>query len=332
MSSEWAAANGGSIAWTAIYGLTAVSLAVAAFQVGFGSRPRAAKFWATFLTGLGVLPALDFGETAAGVVHADGKLLVQAACLLIALTLARILTGWAKTPAVDWLRAARLRAALALALLGMPTVFWSARHVYSRPDGAVDDLLVFDSSLCIPEKLRETNSAELWTDRGTRIAAYWLVEEGGDRKTLLNMLKQKAPACAEAAIPVGPPEPSSNCHGWVFAEGQAIIRSESIDCILAENDYRPVESPEPGDLVVYRDSDGAIVHTGVVKATGRGGFALVESKWGLYGSYLHESRQQSYSDIFAFYRSPRRGHRLRGRLAPLRATLSMFLSDRARAG
>jgi hypothetical protein len=325
MSSEWGAANIDSIAWAIVYGLTTVAMAVAAFQVGFGSRPRAgraANFWATCLAGLGALPALDLGEAVAGGPSSDGRLLAQAIFVLAGLALVHVVIRWAKAPTVDPARISRLRAAIALAALAIPTLLWSARNVYCPPTPAIEDAFAFCGPLPAVAKLSEIAAADLRTDRGTKIAAYRLVDEKLGRDALLAQLKRDAPTRPEAAISVGPPEIEANCHGRVFADGQAIIRGDSIDCILLENDYRPVESPEPGDLIVYRDSGGAVLHTGVVKAVGREAFVLIESKWGVYGTYLHESRQQSYSPIFAFYRSPRRGHRLRGRVAPSRNSLS----------
>ena len=47
-----------------------------------------------------------------------------------------------------------------------------------------------------------------------------------------------------------------------------------------------------------------------VKAAGPGG-VLIESKWGFLGRFLHEPKNQCYSQDFAYYRSPRQGHLLR---------------------
>lgn len=333
MSFEWGAANIGSIAWTTVYGLTAVAMAAAAFQIGFGSWPRAgraAKFWATCLAALGALPALDLGEAVAGGLPSEVRLLAQATFVLAGCLLVHFVMRWAKAPPAGGSRISRLRAATVLAVLGMPTLLWSARNVYRPPTPAIEDSLAFGGLLPSVDELSEIVAADLRTDEGTKIAAYRLTDEKFEPDAILAQLKRTAPTRPEAAISVRPPEIEANCHGWVFADGQAIICGDSIDCILLENDYRPVESPEPGDLIVYRDSGAAVLHTGVVKAVGREAFVLIESKWGVYGTYLHESRQQSYSPIFAFYRSPRRGHRLQGRVAPSRNSLSRHSACRMR--
>ena len=93
-----------------------------------------------------------------------------------------------------------------------------------------------------------------------------------------------------------------------------------------------VAEPEPGDLIVYRDVDNSIMHTGVVKAIGKDGFSLIESKWGFHGRFLHESKVQAYSDNFAFYRSPRNGHLLKVRFTPARTPDSARLPRSGRIG
>lgn len=104
------------------------------------------------------------------------------------------------------------------------------------------------------------------------------------------------------------PDASLNCHGWTFA-GQHIIRSEDVCQILDENGYKRVQSPLPGDLVVYWNAERQIVHTAIV-CTVTASRVLVESKWGGLGRYQHEPSRQPYSADFDYYRSPRQGHRL----------------------
>jgi hypothetical protein len=102
----------------------------------------------------------------------------------------------------------------------------------------------------------------------------------------------------------------ANCHGWVFTGGRFLVRSTFVDDILSDNGYAVVESPLPGDLIIYRNPSGQPVHTGVVKAAGQDGFVLIESKWGALGTYLHLPEVQIYSNTYAFYRSVRPDHHL----------------------
>jgi len=102
----------------------------------------------------------------------------------------------------------------------------------------------------------------------------------------------------------------SNCHGWVFTGGRFQVGGADVATILADNGYVAVATPRPADLIVYRDEQGKIVHTGLVKATGPDGFVLVESKWGPLDIYWHTPHDQVYSRRFEYWRSPRAGHEL----------------------
>jgi hypothetical protein len=100
---------------------------------------------------------------------------------------------------------------------------------------------------------------------------------------------------------------STNCHGWVFTGGQYFVAPDDVEKILVENDYRLVASPSSGDLIIYRDDAGKIVHSGIVRLAD-GDLVIVESQWGAQGRYLHEPAIQAYSSRFEYYRSSRTGH------------------------
>src|SRR5207244_8649897 len=76
-----------------------------------------------------------------------------------------------------------------------------------------------------------------------------------------------------------------NCHGWVFADGRFFIKSDQIEAILHDNGYHPVNTPQPSDVAIYRQPDGQIIHSGIVRANGLGR-VRVESKWGALGVFL----------------------------------------------
>jgi hypothetical protein len=104
----------------------------------------------------------------------------------------------------------------------------------------------------------------------------------------------------------------SNCHGWVFTGGRYWVRGVTVEGILADNGYRKVATPRAGDLAVYRDSAGAILHTGLVRATLPDRPVLVESKWGAIGAFIHPVDVHPYDgSTCTYHRSPRDGHRLR---------------------
>ena len=103
-----------------------------------------------------------------------------------------------------------------------------------------------------------------------------------------------------------------NCHGWVFTGGKAWVGGASVPKILGENRYQRVSAPVAGDLVIFRDPAGQVSHTAVVRGVPDGGPVLLESKWGRMGRYIHTLDKHAYSaSTYAFYRSPRAGHRLR---------------------
>ncbi len=78
-----------------------------------------------------------------------------------------------------------------------------------------------------------------------------------------------------------------NCHGWTFTHGEREVDADEVERRLAE-EYQPTRNPQLGDIIVYRDHRGQVMHSGVVKAVGEGGLVLVESKWGASGRFIHE--------------------------------------------
>ena len=112
-------------------------------------------------------------------------------------------------------------------------------------------------------------------------------------------------------IQTAPGDTSYNCHGWVFAGGKAWIASASVDEILEDNGYHTVSRPGVGDLVVFRDADGKVSHSALVRAATEDGGILVESKWGFTGRYVHSLEHHAYrADQATFYHTTRGGHGL----------------------
>lgn len=112
-----------------------------------------------------------------------------------------------------------------------------------------------------------------------------------------------------------PPTSQSNCHGWVFLRGKFLIFAEQVEQILQENGYRTVAEPQAGDVIIYRNADDEILHSGLVWSVGPQGQILVHSKFGVSGRYLHSPREQPYGERFAYYRADRRRHAVRLRSA-----------------
>jgi len=149
-----------------------------------------------------------------------------------------------------------------------------------------------------------------YTDHGKSVPLFTRPSDELPAATLTQAERFLTAGYPQGLIRTGPADAGYNCHGWVFAEGRFWVRNESVDSILADNGYSVIFEPRPGDVVVYRDYDGHVVHTGVVRLA-NSEEPLVESKWGHAGRFMHPAAEQPYGTTWAFYRSPRQGHLLR---------------------
>lgn len=105
---------------------------------------------------------------------------------------------------------------------------------------------------------------------------------------------------------------NANCHGWVFTGGTHFVVNEEVQTILDDNGYQTVGSPRAGDVAVYRNSRGDIIHTGLVRSIDQNK-VLVESKWGHCGVFLHPSDVHPYELAeCTFYRCNRADHIVKG--------------------
>lgn len=89
-----------------------------------------------------------------------------------------------------------------------------------------------------------------------------------------------------------------NCIGLIVAGRRTWVDPEHLLRILKEDGYRRLPSAaeaEPGDVVVYHDSQGEVCHAGIV--TGKNlllpgdsrDVLKVLSKWGADGEYVHDA-------------------------------------------
>jgi hypothetical protein len=107
-----------------------------------------------------------------------------------------------------------------------------------------------------------------------------------------------------------------NCHGWIFTGGRYWIKGKSVGDILHDNNYEVASRPGPGDLAVYRNVTGEVMHTALVRAIREDGTILLESKWGRLGCFIHTDSRHAYSGHnCTYYRTGRGGHLLRGQYA-----------------
>lgn len=107
------------------------------------------------------------------------------------------------------------------------------------------------------------------------------------------------------------PQVGEGGHGLVFTAGRFQLRDESIAAILADNGYRQVALPAPGDLIVYRDGAQRIMHSGVVKFVADDGLVVIDSQLGAEQRVLHRPDGAGFAHFaHGFYRSSRGGHLL----------------------
>lgn len=115
----------------------------------------------------------------------------------------------------------------------------------------------------------------------------------------------------DSTIQRAPANAAANCHGWVFLDSQFLIPGEAVQQILDDNDYEIVFEPNAGDVIIYRDEDRRIVHSGLVRGVLNDGTVIIESKWGVEGTFLHAPEGTPYSTSFEYYRSPRPDNHVR---------------------
>lgn len=181
---------------------------------------------------------------------------------------------------------------------------WAGQQFCSNAIGK-DGLGLFYNT---PGTLEEVNEQVAMTDAGRRIPLYrWQVSDA-EYRTYRQSAAARLSLIAQGAIPRAPSNKHANCHGWVFSDSQFLLQGRYVEWILKDNGYALTQSPDPEDLVVYRDEHGSIVHTGVVRGVLDDGTIMIESKFGLDGLYLHEPQAQPYSTDYVFYHSDRGGH------------------------
>jgi hypothetical protein len=257
-----------------------------------------------------------------------GAALVLALSALVVLEGAAILG--AKPALPRWGLAAGIMAALALGWL----VPWRLlRGTFQAKPAFMSPVLLLAGALvcgelswrleqsCLPEiELAQQGAigiilvpdVDVRTDAGTPVPVYTSPDGAMLRPTLQQAMQELAERAAPlCAIQVAPPAMHYNCHGWVFTQGAYLIQGDSLPAIFKENRYQKVERPHAGDVIVYYDDTGRILHSGLVHITDTG-VILIESKWDALGRFLHAPEAQPYSSRYAYFRSPRHGHTLAG--------------------
>ncbi|MQY26657.1 hypothetical protein [Nocardia aurantia] len=111
--------------------------------------------------------------------------------------------------------------------------------------------------------------------------------------------------------PRTPINPHFNCHGYTFSrEGEAgWLAGRRVEDILSDNGFRRLsetDAPVPGDVVIYRNSDSVITHSGVV-ADANSAEVHVDSKQGPLSVVRHRLTEVTgmYGSDVSIYRTER---------------------------
>jgi len=203
----------------------------------------------------------------------------------------------------------------ALLLLGCPTVgaWWIIRLAEPEPLQPFN----WPGALGEPNRnLEEVTTLTVVTDKGRKVRVYRCLSRVKLTPAVLaqhtNMLRERG--FQEQVMMLPDLDLDTNCFGHVFTGGLYWIADpRGIEAILQDNGYQLVDEPQVGDVAIYRGEGERIVHTGIVRAAGKEGPVLIESKWGEMSNYIHPPDLHPYPwTTCYFYRSARPNHTLRG--------------------
>ncbi len=266
---------------------------------GFGRRQRVLAFAAALVLCLTAVDGLNFAQQELSLQYR-----VAGSVAVIAMTVGLTWVHFSlwKTPrqilrrrATGWL--------VMVSSLGL--VGWSYHRFHERLYPPPNKLRLRIST---PGEKKEVREFIAMTDRNRPIRVYRMVEDGAkpvdsDQTLSGNFI--------ESVIQRAPADTAANCHGWVFLDTQFLIPGEAVQQILDDNDYEFVFDPSGGDVIIYRDEDREIVHSGLVRGVLNDGTVIIESKWGIEGTFLHAPEGTPYSTSFEYYRTPRSDHHVR---------------------
>jgi hypothetical protein len=287
-----------------LLGLMGIALAVTALLT-HGLRPI--QRW--LVVGI-VTAAAGFGVHWVADLHADPLhpvLLLSAGAVAVALYRSHRLTKVGRACAAFFrIPQARWGLALAVALIltvGSAMVLSEGDELFNPPSSP---------TFAVREQLRKADRPPASTDLGQDIALWELPAPDVPQLADVDLNFLRNYAVEARAIRTAEVDGHSNCHGWVFAGGRYWLTADGVEEILRDNGYREAANPRAGDVVVYREPSGKVLHSGVVRGTSDDGRILVESKWGALGRFIHIADDQPYPGSATFYHSRRGGNLIRG--------------------
>ena len=98
----------------------------------------------------------------------------------------------------------------------------------------------------------------------------------------------------------------TDCHGNTFADGDYWISNDQVDKVLTGDSYQQVDSPNTGDVAVYKDANGQVLHSTTVVGTKNDGTLMVEGLGGLETETSVTTAADAWSDdaTIEYYTKP----------------------------
>ncbi len=113
---------------------------------------------------------------------------------------------------------------------------------------------------------------------------------------------------ADQVKKTSPATQSYDCHGLTLDDGRTWIDNDYAEDIARAMGYKEISNcnpntPQVGDIIIYRNANGDVVHTGKVIST-TGGKVKIHSKWGSWPNYEHDvdAVPPSYGNNVSYYR------------------------------
>lgn len=280
-------------------------LARAVWRIGYGTRKRnwIEAFYAVLSIGAVSFIAIDLIHQSRSLFSPRLEIYAEAGCLFLCVLMTffvfRTVTlhGSAKAlrrSAHSWL----------LILVASAMTSWTYHRIMVRSLG-VDFL---GAAEVLPGTLEQDSLYVATTDAGTSIQLYRLETSEREFEEYASLLEDKLNGFIHLGILRQDADKMANCHGWVFTDGRFLLRGTDVDSILCDNNYYIVSDPKPGDIMIYRNEVGNILHTALVQGVLIDGSVILESKWGVDQRFLHLPANQPYSQCYDYYRTTRPNH------------------------
>ncbi len=280
-------------------------LARGVWRIGFGTKRHKwiEAFYSVLSIGAVCFIAIDLIHQSRSLLSTHFEIYADVGCLLLCI----LMTFFVFRTCTLHGSAGALRRSTHSWLLIVVAVFmtsWTYHRIMVRSLGR--DFL--GAAEVLPGVLEQDSFYVATTDAGACIQLYRLETSDRQFEEYSASLEDKQNGFSHLGILRHDADKMANCHGWVFTAGRFLLKGTDVERILCDNNYYNVTDPKPGDIVIYRNEAGGILHTALVQGVLIDGNTIVESKWGIDQRYLHLPANQPYSQYYDYYRTTRPNH------------------------